>query len=80
MFRPEAGHLQVIFHKDDKTPVEFVLELLHSVFGKQLADAFRFTESVDKYGRATCGSIRATLPTSCLKPPGNVSGPQVIRS
>lgn len=51
----EAGHLQVIFHNDDKTPVEFVLELLHSVFGKQLADAFRFTESVDKYGKATCG-------------------------
>ena len=35
--------------------MEFVLELLHSVFGKQLADAFRFIESVDKYGKATCG-------------------------
>lgn len=51
----EAGHLQIIIHNDDDTPVEFVLELLHSVFGKQMADAFRLVESVDTYGKATCG-------------------------
>jgi hypothetical protein len=37
----EAGHIQIIFHDDDETPVEFVIELQHSVFNKQIADATR---------------------------------------
>jgi ATP-dependent Clp protease adapter protein ClpS len=51
----EVGHLQVTFHNDDKTPMEFVVELLHSVFKKQLADAVRFTQAIDTYGQASCG-------------------------
>ncbi len=35
----EADHLQVIFHDDDDTPMEFVVEVLHSVFKKPIADA-----------------------------------------
>jgi hypothetical protein len=34
----EASHLEVIFHDDDETPVDFVIDLLHSVFKKQIAD------------------------------------------
>jgi ATP-dependent Clp protease adapter protein ClpS len=52
----EADHLQIIFHDDDKTPTEFVIELLHSVFKKQVADAIRLTEAVDTYGQACCGN------------------------
>ncbi len=51
----EAGHLQVIFHDDDETPVDFVIELLHSVFNKPVADAINCTETVDKHGVAICG-------------------------
>jgi ATP-dependent Clp protease adapter protein ClpS len=51
----EAGHLQIIFHDDDETPVEFVIELQHSVFSKQIADATRFAQAVGNYGQATCG-------------------------
>jgi AAA+ superfamily predicted ATPase/ATP-dependent Clp protease adapter protein ClpS len=50
----EAGHLQVSFHDDDQTPVEFVIELLHSVFKKPRFDAMRFTEAVKSYGDAVC--------------------------
>jgi ATP-dependent Clp protease adapter protein ClpS len=50
----DAGHLQVTFHDDDETPLEFVIELLHSVFKKPIADALRFSEAVNKYGEAVC--------------------------
>jgi ATP-dependent Clp protease adapter protein ClpS len=52
----EAGHLQLILHNDDETPLAFVVELLHSVFKKPLADAFKFSEVVNKHGQAMCGT------------------------
>jgi ATP-dependent Clp protease adapter protein ClpS len=52
----EAGHLQVIFHDDDDTPMEFVVEVLHSVFKKPIADALKFTETIHNNGRAMCGT------------------------
>jgi ATP-dependent Clp protease adapter protein ClpS len=51
----EADHLQVIFHNDDETPDEFVIELLQSVFSKPMAGAIRLTEKVDQAGEAVCG-------------------------
>jgi hypothetical protein len=36
--------------------MEFVIELLHSVFKKPIADAFKLTEAIDKYGQAICGT------------------------
>jgi ATP-dependent Clp protease adapter protein ClpS len=52
----EASHLEVIFHNDDQTPDEFVIELLQSVFSKPMAGAIRFTEKVDRTGQAICGT------------------------
>jgi ATP-dependent Clp protease adapter protein ClpS len=63
----EAGHLQVTFHNDDKTPMEFVVELLHSVFKKQLADAVRFTEAIDTYGQASCGTYPREIADELLE-------------
>lgn len=51
----ETDHLRIIFHDDDETPQEFVIDLLHSVFEKQVDDAVRLTEAVSKYGQASCG-------------------------
>jgi ATP-dependent Clp protease adapter protein ClpS len=48
-----AGHLEVIFHDDDQTPLQFLIELLHSVFKKQMADALRFAEAIRNEGRAS---------------------------
>ena len=63
----EAGHLEIIFHDDDETPVEFVIELLHSVFKKQLADAIRFTEAIKQHGQASCGTYRRDVANKLLK-------------
>ena len=52
----EADRLEIIFHNDDETPLQFVLELLHSVFEKQLADAVRLTHAISQEGRASCGT------------------------
>jgi ATP-dependent Clp protease adapter protein ClpS len=63
----EAGHLEIIFHDDDETPIEFVIELLHSVFKKQLADAIRFTEAIKQHGQASCGTYRRDVANKLLK-------------
>ena len=52
----EAGHLQLVFHDDEETPLEFVIELLHSLFNKPVSDAIKFAETVDTYGQAICGT------------------------
>jgi ATP-dependent Clp protease adapter protein ClpS len=52
----DTGHREIIFHDDEETPLPFVIELLHSVFKKQLADALRFTEAIRQEGKASCGS------------------------
>jgi ATP-dependent Clp protease adapter protein ClpS len=52
----ETGYREIVFHDDDKTPQSFVVELLHAVFGKQLADAYRFIGQIAEDGEASCGS------------------------
>lgn len=51
-----ARHREIIFHDDDETPLDFVVELVHSVFKKPLADTFRFTEAIREGGKASCGT------------------------
>jgi len=63
----EAGHLEIIFHDDEETPVEFVVELLHSLFKKQLADAIRFTEAIKHHGQASCGTYPRDVANKLLK-------------
>jgi ATP-dependent Clp protease adapter protein ClpS len=63
----EAGHLQVIFHDDDDTPMEFVVEVLHSVFKKPIADALKFTEAIDRNGRAMCGTYPRDVASEMLE-------------
>jgi len=66
-FQAEARHLQLVFHNDDETPVEFVIELLHLVFKKPIADAFKFAEKVDSYGQAVCGTYPRDVATELLE-------------
>jgi ATP-dependent Clp protease adapter protein ClpS len=63
----EAGHLQVILHSDDETPLEFVVEVLHSVFKKPIADAVKFTDTIYKNGRAICGTYPREVADGMLK-------------
>ncbi len=63
----EASHLEIIFHNDDETPVDFVIDLLHSVFKKQIADAIRFTEAIKQQGQASCGTYPRDVAEKLLK-------------
>jgi ATP-dependent Clp protease adapter protein ClpS len=63
----EASHLQVTLHNDKETPMVFVIELLHSVFKKKLADAFKLTEAIDQYGQAVCGTYPREVASELLE-------------
>jgi ATP-dependent Clp protease adaptor protein ClpS len=47
---------KVILHNDDYTTMQFVVEILESVFHKAPADAFRIMMQVHRQGQAVCGS------------------------
>src|ERR1700704_4691168 len=63
----DAGHVEIIFHDDDVTPVDLVIDLLHSLFKKQIADAIRFTEAIKQHGQASCGTFPRDVANKLLK-------------
>src|SRR5882724_8319335 len=63
----EASYREIIFHNDHETPLQFVIELLHSAFQKQLPDALRFAEAVHQDGKASCGSYPRDLADQMLE-------------
>ena len=65
--RAKADHLQVIFYHDHETPLQFLVELLHSVFKKQLADALRFTDAISNEGQASCGIYPSDVAVELLE-------------
>ena len=63
----ETGYREIVIRDDDKTPEFFVIELLHSVFGKQLADAYRFVGQIAEDGEASCGSYPGDVASELLE-------------
>jgi ATP-dependent Clp protease adaptor protein ClpS len=51
----EPKMYRVLLHNDDYTTMEFVVEVLISVFRKSAADATRIMLDVHKKGMGTCG-------------------------
>jgi ATP-dependent Clp protease adaptor protein ClpS len=51
----EPELFRVILLNDDYTTMDFVVEILESVFNKQPAEAFRIMMQVHTQGRAQCG-------------------------
>ena len=54
--RAHASPVRLILHNDDETPEDFVIELLHAVFKKPVAEAARLAAAADKYEKAICGT------------------------
>ena len=63
----DIRHREIIFHRRHKTPLQFLIELLHSVFKKQLADAFRFAEAIREEGKSSCGSYPRDIADELLE-------------
>jgi ATP-dependent Clp protease adapter protein ClpS len=63
----DIAHREIIFHDDNETPLYFLLDLLHSVFNKPLADAFRLTEAAHQEGKASCGSYPGEVASELLE-------------
>jgi ATP-dependent Clp protease adaptor protein ClpS len=47
---------KVLLHNDDYTTMEFVIEVLESVFAKSPAEAFRIMMHVHENGLGVCGA------------------------
>lgn len=49
------ARFNVIMHNDDYTTMEFVIEVLQSIFHKESADATRLMLQIHRRGKALCG-------------------------
>lgn len=68
----QAGLLKIIVHDDDETPIEFVVELLHSVFEKSVAEALEFGDTLDTRGQAVCGIYPREIAEGLLETAGQL--------
>lgn len=51
----EPRQYRVLLHNDDYTTMDFVIEILMSVFGKKIDEATLIMMSVHEKGMGTCG-------------------------
>jgi ATP-dependent Clp protease adapter protein ClpS len=52
----EAPYLQLVFHDDEKTPHDFMVDLARSVFSLPAAVATVLSATVERQGKAICGT------------------------
>jgi hypothetical protein len=65
----------VVIADDEETPLEFVVDLVRSVFDHSDAQVRIFTETIAQQGRAGrhAASIPRPLPRRCCRRPGSAS-------
>jgi ATP-dependent Clp protease adapter protein ClpS len=56
-----AESVRLVFHNDDKTPEEFIISLLRTVFGRSEREARTFVAEISEHGEAACGPYPAAV-------------------
>lgn len=62
----EPKMYRVLLHNDDYTTMEFVVDILVSVFHKPAAEAVRIMLDVHKKGMGICGIYTYDIAVSCV--------------
>jgi hypothetical protein len=55
----EAAYLQLVFHDDDETPYDFMIDLARSVFSLPAAVATALSATVERRGKAVLRNLSA---------------------
>ncbi len=63
---PELRNVQIEIHNDDVTPYDFVIDILRSVFDKSEVEAKELAATVDRQGKASCGSFPPAIAKAML--------------
>ena len=67
MDRVQAGYVQLVLHDDESTPQDFVIGLLRSVFSLSPTDAFEVMITIEKRGKAVCGTYPRAVAEALLQ-------------
>ena len=63
----EADYLQLVLHRDDFSPVDFVIDLVRSVFNKTKAAAVEIVAVAEDQGKAICGTYPRDVAEALLR-------------
>lgn len=58
---------QVVMHNDDKTPMDFVVLVLSTIFNKEVVDSVTIMMSIHESGRGIAGVYSKEIATTKMK-------------
>ena len=67
MDRVQPGYVQLVLHDDENTPQDFVICLLRSVFSLSPTDAVEVMITIEKRGKAVCGTYPRAVAEALLQ-------------
>lgn len=67
MDRVQPGYVQLFLHNDEGTPQDFVIGLLRSVFSLSASGAFEVMITIEKQGKAACGTYPRAVAEAMLQ-------------
>jgi ATP-dependent Clp protease adapter protein ClpS len=63
----DADYLQLVFHNDDATPRDFVVELFRAVFSQPTSDAVAVAATIESQGKVVCGPYPRAVAEALLQ-------------
>ncbi len=63
----DGGSIKLVIHDDEDTPLDFVRQLLCTVFGKSQQEAIAFAEQFERDERGACGPYPAPVAKALLE-------------